>query len=367
MGITEKFCIFCGKKPKNKNKEHVLPQWLIELTGDPKRVVNFGPNPTTSDIPRFDWSSFVFPSCQRCNDRYSSLEHEVKGLIIKLVAREPIRAAEYIPVLDWLDKVRVGLWLGYSYLHKNPMGISPNFHIDSRIGQKDRMIAIYTLDTKAEGLNAHAAETLCFQLQPSCFSLKISNIYILNMSWDNMCSARCGFPFPKTAFIDLDGDYPSQLQCSDYAITHKVKNPMMRKAFIKPSIHLYEPIIENPLSIADFADDEWLRKKIVPGSDRKGVIHRQWDDRVEVIENQASNIENDEVTGHHTRPLGEIVAQTYKLQLEAYLAYEYRSSKKERIAERKKLNALVKRQNNLAKNAFLAAWNPKKSRLTTGQ
>ncbi len=357
MSITEKFCIFCGKKPENKNKEHVLPQWLIELTGDPKRVVNFGVNPITRVVPRFDWSSFVFPSCKRCNDRYSSLEQEVKGLVSKLVAREPIRANEYVPVFDWLDKVRIGLWLGYSYLHKNPTGISPTFHIDSRIGQKDRMIAIYTIDTKAEGLNAHGAETLCFQFQPSCFSLKINNIYILNMSWDYMCSARCGFPFPKTAFVDLDADEP-RLECSDYAITHKVKNPVMRKTFIKPSIHLYEPIIESPLSIAYYADDEWLRKKIVPGSDRKGVIYRQWDDRVEVIENLNSNIENDDVTGHHTRRLGEITAQTYELQLEAYLAYEYRSSNKEKIAENTKWSALLKKQNTIAKNAFLAAANP---------
>ncbi len=359
MGITEKFCIFCGEEPENKNKEHVLPQWLIELTGDPKRVVNFGRNPVTGDIPRFDWSSLVFPSCKRCNDRYSSLENNVKGLVIKLVAREPIRATEYVHVFDWLDKVRIGLWLGYSYLHKNPMRTSPTFHIDSRIGQKDRMIAIYTLDTKPEGLNAHGAETLCFQLQPSCFSLKVNNIYILNMSWDYMCSARCGFPFPKTVIVDLDADNQYKFQCSDYAITHKVKNPVMRKTFIKPSIHLYQPIIESPFSIADFADDEWLRKKIVPGSDRKGVVHRQWDDRVEVIENPASTIENDEVTGHHTRLLGEIVAQTYDLQLKTYLTFEFRSKNKERMTEKKKWDKLVRQQNNIFKNAFLEAANPK--------
>lgn len=359
MGITEKFCVFCGEEPKNKNKEHVLPQWLIELTGDPKRVVNFGMNPVTGDIPRFDWSSLVFPSCKRCNDRYSSLENNVKGLVIKLVAREPIRATEYVQVFDWLDKVRIGLWLGYSYLHKNPSRISPTFHIDSRVGQKDRMIAIYTLDTRPEGLNAYGAETLCFSLQPSCFSLKINNIYILNMSWDYMCSARYGFPFPKTAIIDLDAATPYKLQCSDYATTHKVKHPVMRKTFIKPSIHLYQPIIESPLSIADFADDEWLRKKIVPGSDRKGVVHRQWDDRVEVIENPASTIENDEVKGRHTRRLGEIVAQTYELQLKTYLTFEFRSKDKERMTENKKLDKLVRQQNNISKNAFLEAANPK--------
>jgi hypothetical protein len=321
-------------------------------------------DPTTGNIPRFDWSSLVFPSCKRCNDRYSDLENEVKGLVIKLVAREPIRALQYLPVLDWLDKVRIGLWLGYSYLHKNPLGISPSFHIDSRIGQKDRMIAIYTIDTRPEGLNVHGAETLCFQRQPSCFSLKINNIYILNMSWDYMCSARCGFPFPKTAFVDLDAN-PPLLQCSDFVTTHKVKHPVMRKTFIKPSIHLYEPIIEADFSIEDWADDEWLPTKLIPGSDRKGVIYRQWDNHVEVIENLDSSVENDEVSGHHTRRLGEIIAQTYEFQLNVYLAQDHRSCNRETIAKKKNWDSLLKKEINKAKNAFRqAATNPESIRWT---
>ena len=67
----------------------------------------------TGKIPRFDWSSLVFPSCKRCNDKYSRLENQVKELVIRLVAREPIKVVQYLPVLDWFDKVRIGLWLGY--------------------------------------------------------------------------------------------------------------------------------------------------------------------------------------------------------------------------------------------------------------
>ncbi|HDR2534145.1 TPA: hypothetical protein QCI12_004383 [Enterobacter roggenkampii] len=37
-----KKCIFCGDKPENKNKEHVIPKWLIEMTGDKKRSGYFG-------------------------------------------------------------------------------------------------------------------------------------------------------------------------------------------------------------------------------------------------------------------------------------------------------------------------------------
>lgn len=37
-----KKCIFCGKQMSEKSKEHVIPQWLIEMTGDKKRTACFG-------------------------------------------------------------------------------------------------------------------------------------------------------------------------------------------------------------------------------------------------------------------------------------------------------------------------------------
>ena len=352
MSHDEKFCIFCGGKPKNKTNEHVLPKWLIAMTGDPKRVVNFGVDPKTGKAPRFDWSSFVFPSCSACNERYSALEGETKEIVKKLVIREAVKANDYVTLLDWLDKVRIGLWLGYSYLHKNPTGISPTFHIDTRIAAKDRMLAVYTLATDKDGLNAHGAETLCFQTQPSCFSLKVNSIYILNMSWDFMCSARCGFPFPRTSFINLDLDKDATYECRDFQLSHKVKHPILRTNIIKPSIHLYEPIIQEPVTISDYPEDEWLKSNLIPGTKKKGIIYRQWDDRVERITDQETFIENDNVTGHHCKPLKDIVAQTYDLQLDCCLGYQYISKDNDKIGYIKKRNAILRKQNNVYRNAF---------------
>ena len=33
--MLSKVCIFCGNPPSGKNKEHVIPQWLIRATGKP--------------------------------------------------------------------------------------------------------------------------------------------------------------------------------------------------------------------------------------------------------------------------------------------------------------------------------------------
>jgi hypothetical protein len=86
-------------------------QWLIELTGPPKRTVNFGVNPLTGKQPRFDWSSFAFPACSSCNEKYSDLEGAVKPIVERLLGRIPITGYEFVKLLDWLDKVRIGLWL----------------------------------------------------------------------------------------------------------------------------------------------------------------------------------------------------------------------------------------------------------------
>src|ERR1044072_9455404 len=125
-----RFCVFCGKKPENKNKEHILPQWLIELTGDPCRVVNLGIDYETGKTIRFSWSNFVAPSCGDCNSEYSDLEGKVKPLIESLIGRQHLSGADYITLLDWLDKERIGLWLTYHFIQRNPTKINPQFHIN---------------------------------------------------------------------------------------------------------------------------------------------------------------------------------------------------------------------------------------------
>lgn len=67
---TNKFCVFCGEVPKDKNKEHILPQWLLKLTGNPKRVVKFGFDYFNDRSLEFDWKSLAVPSCSACNSEF---------------------------------------------------------------------------------------------------------------------------------------------------------------------------------------------------------------------------------------------------------------------------------------------------------
>jgi len=200
---ARRFCIFCGESPEGKNREHPLPRWLLKLTGDPTRVVKHGYNWANGRLFQFSWDSLAFPSCEACNTRYAEFEAEAKRVVERIVHREPVPPTGYVLLLDWLDKVRIGLWLGYRYLQKDPFGLPPNFTIDSRLGLKDRMVAVYAIGDHQIGLNTWGSETPLFQFKPSVFALRVNNTLFLNASWDWMCASRCGYPFPRKRKILL--------------------------------------------------------------------------------------------------------------------------------------------------------------------
>jgi hypothetical protein len=118
---TQRICIFCGESPENKNKEHPLPQWLLTLTGDPKRVVRHGYRWSDGKFFEFSFDSLVFPACASCNTNYSGFEGYAKSIVEKICRKEPASPVEYVHLLDWLDKVRIGLWLGHRYLQQHTL------------------------------------------------------------------------------------------------------------------------------------------------------------------------------------------------------------------------------------------------------
>jgi len=97
--MPTKFCVFCGKRPEGKNKEHVLPRWLLELTGDPTRPANFGLDLSAgSEYPKlrqYAFSQFQFPACENCNQIYSALEGSAKVIVLKLLADEVATPTNY--------------------------------------------------------------------------------------------------------------------------------------------------------------------------------------------------------------------------------------------------------------------------------
>jgi len=251
------------------------------------------------------------------------LEAEAKGIIEALTRRETISAGRYLTLLDWLDKVRVGLWLTYHVLQGNPTNIQPTFHIDTRLGTKDRWIAVYPVDSEYRGLNAHGVESLLFHRAPSCFGLRVNDLTILNASADFLFAGRCGFPFPKRRTLLLDGANAGGLLLSEFEVTRRIKHPIIRPALHKPSVLLCQPIMQRAAGTAGGTEflgnpsvlDSFLAQHTLPPYlSGKGVLFRQHADRVEVISDMEQPIEFDSIEGGESRTRYELVAQVYETQ-----------------------------------------------------
>ena len=237
----ERVCVFCGGGLESKTLEHVLPQWLIELTGNPKRMAYFGYKHSENDeLARriFSFNAFKFPACKSCNQSFAKLEAHAKAIAQKVMSNDLLSESELNTLLDWFDKIRIGLWLGYQYLDKNPLGVIPHYHIEKRIGQHDRMLAIFKADGNREGLNFVGCDTPTFAHTPSCFSICINNFCFLNMSYPNLLARRMGFPFPLETYMMED----ERLKARFARGRNRIMRPVLKKLINIKGTELYQPI-----------------------------------------------------------------------------------------------------------------------------
>lgn len=236
-----KICVFCGEKPRAKNREHIIPQWLIRLTGAPNRQIYVGRAWYKPTLPmrRFSFSQLVFPACEECNTRSAELEHRAQAVMTRIMARDQLTNVDWDLFLDWLDKIRVGLWLGMLLLNNNYRDISPRFFIDTRMGGKDRFVFVYEIqDDGQEGINWLGTETPLFEYTPSCFALVVNNFLFLNASFDFLFSERLGFPYASRVELHEGRDRVT-LENG----TGKTRLPLLQRAFTPGGTQLWQPII----------------------------------------------------------------------------------------------------------------------------
>jgi len=200
----KKFCIFCGKKPDKKTKEHLIPKWLIDFTGDHNRTISVGPiiSPSVTNenklgfFKNISFNEFVFPACLKCNQRFGEFESRIKPILTNLISFQQLTSYDINLLLDWFDKIRIGLWLGYhQYYSENYWGILPHFYISERLGKSDRGLLIYQADREFDGVRFVGVNTPAFAHVPSCFTLTINNLFIINVSHVSLFSKQGGFPY----------------------------------------------------------------------------------------------------------------------------------------------------------------------------
>jgi hypothetical protein len=237
-----KFCVFCGKKPATKSKEHIIPQWLIKLTGDSNRQVSIGPmwdsRTESLSIKQFAFDQFQFPACDDCNSRYSEFENKSKEIIISILDNASLSSDDFSILLNWLDKIRIGLWLAFNYLQNNLASVEPNYFIANRIGISDRAVFLYKSDHPKLGVNFLGTSVPAFQYHPVCFTIRINQYCFFNLATHFLISKNLGLPYAKSSTF-TNG---KEIKYSLVEGRNRIIYPLIRKMFSKQCTEIYQPI-----------------------------------------------------------------------------------------------------------------------------
>lgn len=287
----EKMCIFCGNIPLEKTKEHIIPKWLLEVTGDPNRKAFFGFDLNNSKPKQriYAFDHFTFPACDACNNEFSDLEGIVKNVILSILQEKEINDIDVSHLFDWLDKVRIGLWLGFNILNNFNSGIIPKFHIKTRICKYDRLLFIYKLSTNRNGINFVGADSPSFHYIPSCFALIINNFCLFNVSCFNLCSRRLGFPFPKEAYyrnikLEIEADIVEGL--------NRIFFPIIQKEYLSNACKFYQPIFPsypNDNELRHMYDKDYVQSHSIKWEEGIGSVFYETNSKAHVFPRNKTN------------------------------------------------------------------------------
>jgi hypothetical protein len=159
-----------------------------------------------------------------------------------------------------LDKIRIGLWLGFRYLYCDPLGIKPHYYIGQRIGVRDRLTAIFKTDNNTKGLTFGGHNTPSFWYTPSCFFIRINSYWFLNISYNDILSRRLGFPYMSDVKMGQEGRLEYKLNCGRFYILV----PLLKKWFTLKGTEIYQPIFIGHVQdkeMKEYYNSEYIQEK----------------------------------------------------------------------------------------------------------
>ncbi|MGX1112958.1 hypothetical protein ACSSVW_002365 [Pseudoalteromonas sp. MBR-15] len=258
-------CIFCGKPPQNKNKEHIFPQWLLKLTGYDKGKASVGSNWKTGEEFIFNMKAYTFPSCTSCNTKFGEIEGKIKPIIEMLMKDQDVTATDLELLLDWFDKVRISAWLGVKYMNRDIFNTNSHYYVNTRVGLKDRYLSITNTYKEEKELNWSGVNTIAFMMSPTAFSLRINNLVFVNCSSDFLVSKQLGFPYvafeiptPNKNTIDAQFAMPKK----------RVARRIFKTHTYSPKIEIAQPIYKvTSNNLQEYYDNDYVSEN----SYEKGV------------------------------------------------------------------------------------------------
>jgi hypothetical protein len=229
-------CIFCGEVSAHSTEEHVIPRWLIRMTGDPGRQANFAQVHTPAlklKVQKQPFARFKFPACQCCNAIFGIMEVLAGRAVETLCNTGALSVFELEDLMDWLDKIRLGYWLSQLHMEKNRYQIPPKFFIRDMVGRCDMLLWIFIAQEASCGVNIFGGG-LDFLSLPNTFAISISNVVIVQYS-----ETGAGAPFyPEIPRTDTPMTNSTALEYAE-AFSHLVQCAW--PAPTKNCAHIFRP------------------------------------------------------------------------------------------------------------------------------
>lgn len=214
------------------------------------------------------------------------MESGVKNIIERLQQDLDVTGMELELLLDWFDKIRVGTWLGISYMNGNVFNSPPNFYISDRVGIKDRYLSITNTYRPEKFLNWSGANTLTFMTSPTALTLRVNNIVFVTASSDFLVSKSLGFPFP-TWEAQLPGS-----KIGNFMLTQGskvIKHDCFKKNPYPPGFILRQPIFDAAMKIRpELYDNKFTKEKSYDFENGLGKIFISKNQSTSVIERDES-------------------------------------------------------------------------------
>lgn len=217
--------------------------------------MQFGQKPSER---QYAFDQFTFPACEKCNTRHSALENSAKVVLEKVLSTELVRPSEMSVLLNWFDKVRVGLWLGLQQLSKNQLDVEPQFHIERRIGQFDRLLIVERYTPPTRRLNFGGTDAPAFAFTPSAFTLTVNDFHFTNVSSAFLVSRRLGFPYPSDSHLMRDR---KGLMHTMQSARRRIMRPVLQRLIKERGVILYQPMFPSDLAEKpiDYYNDPYVR------------------------------------------------------------------------------------------------------------
>lgn len=241
-----KKCVFCGNLPDQKNLEHVIPKWLMRDTGEKEnRPWSMGIDYGDENFRDKELSStsFQFPACKRCNSKFANLEHQVSNIFKHQAIKNNwnLNREQWECVLDWFDKIRVGLFLGLKTLNKFPLTVDPTFYINNRVAYADRLLYIFRTKYKNDkSIIFYNSRNISFMTNPVILFVKINDLVFLNVSANYIISKYFNCRIPREVIYLPSGH--TIIDGGKWAEEGSSLDCLMDKALIPPHIRVYQPM-----------------------------------------------------------------------------------------------------------------------------